>query len=471
MGEFDAVTERAAGFALTSAPSLVPALGVQRLDGALWLVSELDDGVWLDRLLGVSRPRPAQAIVISLDMIHGLQSVHTAGYAHGSVTAAQFRVGVDGKVRLDGWLAGALASSGPLDEQRRADLAAVAVLLADLADQARGYLPVTNGNTPAVVAALDAAVEQATMPDARADLVAAALEDACGADQEAAARTELAALVTALTTRDRPPAGRGPAEPAEPREPAEPVTGPTGPPVGGRRDEHRSDPRFDLSAAPHTRLRTIWRRLWTALAALVVIVAIVALEFAIFRERLTEDLHLLTGASARQQAADHPTRPPLAPIPAPAPATAGAVDRVDLRALDSCTPGTVCAVRVLVRLQPRPEQPQPEQPQPGPPQAPVQAGVEAMPQSEAQAMSQPRPPSPAQPLAVTWTFRAIDRCTGAEHTLPGGSLSVAPGGLQAQAVTRVLLPAGHALALTAVTSAPANAASSPLLVPTDQSSC
>jgi hypothetical protein len=240
--------------------------------------------------------------------------------------------------------------------------------------------------------------------------------------------------------------------------PATPPPG-GGLPVGRLRDGFSSDLRSGLS----TRLRTVWRRLWTALAALVVIAGIVALEFAFLHERLMQDLHLLTGASAREQAAGHPTRPPLGPVPAPAPATAGTVDRVDLRALDSCTPGTVCAVRVLVRLQPQPEQLQP--------QGPVPAKAEAMPQPQAQAMSPPGAQAPEKPLRVTWTFRAIDRCTGATHALPGGSLSVAPGGREAQAVNRVLLPAGQVLALIAVTGAPATAASAPLPVPTDQSSC
>jgi hypothetical protein len=72
---------------------------------------------------------------------------------------------------------------------------------------------------------------------------------------------------------------------------------------------------------------------------------------------------------------------------------------------------------------------------------------------------------------VSWTFLSVDRCTGEARTLPGASLAVAPGSSEVQAVTEVPLPRGHALALIAMTDSPATAASPPVLMPPDQSSC
>jgi hypothetical protein len=64
-----------------------------------------------------------------------------------------------------------------------------------------------------------------------------------------------------------------------------------------------------------------------------------------------------------------------------------------------------------------------------------------------------------------------DRCTGSQRNAAGEVVSVAPGSDQAQAVSLVALPLGRALALTAVTSEPAGAASRPLLVPTGPGTC
>jgi hypothetical protein len=186
----------------------------------------------------------------------------------------------------------------------------------------------------------------------------------------------------------------------------------------------------------------VWQRIRTWVVALAVLLGVVALEFAFLHERLTHDLHVLQGA-------DRPGQSPqpqagvraaaLPPVRAPAPASSGAVAGLDLRAVEPCTPGTVCTVRVLVRLQPRTT-------------APGHTGQ-------------------LPPREVAWTFQVVDRCTGDQRTAAGGSVSVPPSGDQVQAVSAVPLPAGRALAVVAVTSQPASAASRPLAVPDGQGSC
>jgi hypothetical protein len=79
----------------------------------------------------------------------------------------------------------------------------------------------------------------------------------------------------------------------------------------------------------------------------------------------------------------------------------------------------------------------------------------------------------AEAQLVTWSYRIVDRCTGATapDTPAGGSVTVPAGSDRATAVGTVTLPAAHALAVVAVTDLPAAAASPPAFVgscaPTD----
>ncbi len=415
------VIERAEAVTSLRAPSLVPVLGVQRWDGALWLVSESDDGVWLDRVLELTRPSPAQAVVIGLDAVCGLQTVHAAGYAHGSICAGVLRLGPDGRLRLDGWAAGALSGSAPLAHRQRADVGAVGVVLADLARAVRGSPHTAAGSTPALLAALDAAAGCAARPGADAGLVAAPLEAVCGPGEDATTRTELAALV-ATATASRSMAARCPS-PA-----ASAPAGSTG---------------FPREARFGAALRGVWKRIWTWVVALAVLAAAVTLEYVLLHERITQNVHLLREGSQPGQGSAAPAGPApeaLQQVPEPAPASAGVVEGLDLRALQPCTPGAVCMVRVLVRLQPQPAQ-------------------------------QHTPGAPPQPRTVAWSFQVVDRCTGSQRGAAGGVVSVPPGGDQVQAVSTVPLPTGRFLAVTAVTSQPASVAGTPLLVSAGQNSC
>ena len=63
---------------------------------------------------------------------------------------------------------------------------------------------------------------------------------------------------------------------------------------------------------------------------------------------------------------------------------------------------------------------------------------------------------------VTWSYRVVDRCTGATDMAPGGTVTVPAGVDRAAAVGTVALPAGQAVAVLAVTDLPAAAASPPV---------
>jgi hypothetical protein len=142
----------------------------------------------------------------------------------------------------------------------------------------------------------------------------------------------------------------------------------------------------------------------------------------VLRDKIGTDVGLLLDAGRSGATPSDEPEPDGLPIPLPAPATAGPVAAVDLRALTECAPGAPCTVRVLVRLEPA-----------------------------------------AQPRVVTWSYRLVDRCTGAATTAPGGTVTVPPGGTQATAVGTVDLPAVPAVAVVAVTGLPAVAAGPPVL--------
>ena len=105
----------------------------------------------------------------------------------------------------------------------------------------------------------------------------------------------------------------------------------------------------------------------------------------------------------------------------PAPAAAGSVAAVDLRPLAQCAPAAPCTLRLLVRLVPG-----------------------------------------ADPQTVTWSYQLVDRCTGAATTVPGGTVTVPAGAQRAAAVGTVALPDQRSVAVLAVTSSPATAASAPV---------
>ena len=70
----------------------------------------------------------------------------------------------------------------------------------------------------------------------------------------------------------------------------------------------------------------------------------------------------------------------------------------------------------------------------------------------------------AEQQVVSWSYRFVDRCTGATDTAAGGSVAVPAEGKQAAAVDALTLPAAQALAVVALTETPAAAASAPFIV-------
>jgi hypothetical protein len=238
------------------------------------------------------------------------------------------------------------------------------------------------------------------LPVAGVPVVAGMLREAAAVIDRTAVRAELAALVRAAGGDAGPARGSGPAG-----APSTAVgAAPAGPAISGGS-------------------RVARRRIGAWLLSLLVLAGVVLLEVAFLRDKIAGDIGLLLDAGRGGSAPFAAPAPDGLPIVPPAPAAAGGVHGIDLRALAQCTPGAPCALRLLVRLDPG-----------------------------------------ADPQVVTWSYVITDRCTGATVTAPGGTVTVPVQGERAAAVGTVALPAAKAVAVVAVTDAPAAAASPPVLL-------
>jgi hypothetical protein len=156
-----------------------------------------------------------------------------------------------------------------------------------------------------------------------------------------------------------------------------------------------------------------WRRGWPWLAAVLAVVLVVVTELGLLQTRLRADLARLHDAGGVPAAAPAAV-PTLPPLPVVAPAADGDVTGVRLRVLHPpCASGGGCTLLV---------------------------GVER------------RPGAPATP--TPWTVLAVDRCRGG--ATPVGTGVTADDGY---GLVTVALPPGAALAVAAVTTGPARAAS------------
>jgi hypothetical protein len=295
---------------------------------------------------------------------------------------------------------------GHLPGTEEPDLTAAATLLDDLGGAARRTARHPDARAVERLAALDAAVVEATRPGGTIAAVAAGLRDA-DASGGTAARAELARLVAAAHGR---------------------VAGPV-PGAAGSAPRPSAPPAPAAGRAPRGLARSVAARTWKWAVSLLVLVTVIAIEFAFLRDQIARDIAALLDAGGPGSTTSDASAGGPAPVVAPAPPTAGAVTAVDLRTMGPCAPGQACEARVQVRLRPG-----------------------------------------SEPQTVDWAFHVVDRCTGAVVVLPGGTVTVPPNGDRADAIDALALPPGDALAVLALTGAPDTAASAPVSVPA-QGSC
>jgi hypothetical protein len=168
----------------------------------------------------------------------------------------------------------------------------------------------------------------------------------------------------------------------------------------------------------------LWPRIWKPLAIASVILLVLSVEFHLFGDTVKRNVETLLSGNA--QAASGPKRP--APLPDLGPPAMGPISHLELRPLDNCRPQGTCNAVVQVAVQPQ-----------------------------------------GTPREVTWNFELFDRCGSLHESRPGGVLTVPAGHDRAVQTVAVAIPAGRALALVPVTTAPARVAGTPVpLYPNNQ---
>ncbi len=416
-------------------PALVPVLGVVAEGDQVWVCSELAPGVPLHRLLVVAALTPNQVAAVVEGVCRGLDVLHRAGLGHGALHARNVHVGPDGAIRLgDAGIAPLVADGERSQEEGGRDLAdwpgrdraAAAALFQRALEAGRRAGWVWRSPEARVLIEAAEALGQARNPSDVESALAALRRAATGCLEGtgATASAELAALVRRLESRP-------PAPPPGPARPPQPVPASAGPPSGG-------GTAADTAPTPQPRLSRGSRYVIAIGLAGLVLVVIVAVAIGWRHGSASRSFPRaspapVAGAVAPPVPTPVPTPVPVPtprPVPALAPGQAGPVTAVELQSPGDCRPGAPCAIRVTVQL---------------------------------------RPASTSVPLA--WSFEVFDRCTGALIELPGAQMSADPGWNYAYDTSYPMLPPGRGLAVVAVTSEPARAASAPLLVPAGEPSC
>jgi len=397
-------------------PELVAVLGAELSDGRVWVLSELCEGVTLRRLLAVASLTAAQWAVVARSILAGLGALHRRGLVHGALHPGNVHVAADGRVRLaDGGLAVPAPSPASLDELRQRDLSAAWSVLRTTAASGR------RSGWPAALAGLLAEAS----PDPRVrDAVRALLEadDGVGdAEVAARARAQLAALVE--------PLDRGRCAASANRARLEKMTTTADP--GWVTPTPRQQPAVLAVTTGSMNHGATIRRLAVAGAGCAVAVAATILGAGHLAHReqpaVGRSAHRAPGPTTTTAASPSPK--PLPALPLLAPSSAGDVAAVSILPVGSCTPGASCTVTVRVDLEAHPQE------------------------------------------MVGWVLEIIDRCTGRRTEIEVRPMAAPPSFVYVYSPTTVLMPASSASAIIALTTAPAHAASVPLLVPAAAAIC
>lgn len=421
----DAGHDAASMLAGLVSPHLVPLLGLAEQDDATWLVSAYVEGVSLTRLIGAATLTPVQAGFLAIGVVRGLLRLHQAGLAHGRLTGDNVLVRTDGEPTLTDWAPGALAGARDAREAAVDDVAAMQAMALEVARNADRPVVRHHAAYDELMAALEHPVEGEDMAGLHARLEQALLSSVGNDTGMAGPRAEIARLVTTLARRRSPNGHR------EVRGLRVPIPVPEVLPEGR------------LSEAD-------WRRagsgpwLWRAAVPAVVLV-VLAGAFVVGRGPVGDLLDGLgdesTSSSApgpsQPAASDGPsadTSPSAGPTPAPvpslAPSAAGEVSAVEIRPYAECTAGATCLLRTTARVTPS-----------------------------------------VDGRLVRFEVAVVNRCSGTVRTRPAGDVTAAPGWTSVYVTTSVTMPRAGSLAVVALTTDPARAASSPLLVPVAGGSC
>jgi hypothetical protein len=313
---------RATPLAEIDSAELVPVHGVALRPDAVWLVSALDGGIPLQRLVqlvGLSQP---QAALVAAGIVDGVAELHTLGLGHGRLHAGNVHVGADGAVRLGDWAPSALLPADSGDGLHAADLAAARTLAAALIAGAHGGAPAGAPDPKDLVAAIELSADIPMLSTVLDEaLPTPSMRDRTRGELAAlvAAVQRPSAVVPALRVVDEPSRRAAPTQRAAPAERRQP-------PLGG----------------------LAW--LWKLVAALAALALVIGVEAAVLGDRIVRDLQTLRSPLITQPAQASGSRTAL---PVLGVASAGLVTRVEARPLQSCAAGEACVLRVTVQIQPQ----------------------------------------------------------------------------------------------------------------------
>jgi hypothetical protein len=310
-------------------PNLVPVLAVGEREGGIWVVSELDAGRPLHRLLAIATLTPEQAALVTVGILEGLRALHDAGLWHGRLDERAVHVGAAGQVRLGEW--GLDLDGADRGERWGNDRAAALRLLARLRRSVRQ----PGGRQAAASSSLLTALHACGAQDGdQVALLARAHESAEVLARSAAgerAADELPALISMLERDPRPSPARGAeALPAAPH----PLRSPEA-----------------VWAQPSHRGR--WLAAGLTVLLLVVVGGVAGLNA--WHPRTVAVVPRPGPAASPRPATPPPTRAVPRPVPDLAPPTASPITAIEIQPLQGgCQTGAACPVQVTVRLQPQP---------------------------------------------------------------------------------------------------------------------
>jgi hypothetical protein len=409
--------QRAAEVLATRHAALVPVRRIVRRGSNLWLLSDVDDGVSLHRLLDRAKPSLTEAASLAALVLDAVAALHEAGCTHAGLDSRSVRIGPAGEVRLTGWGSNALFPAGLDEETRRADVRAAAAIVGEIARSAgRPARPLT-GHEDKLLARLTSAADPRSLVRRGPLKAAHGLELAVGPpERRRAAGQRLATLVQAVAAADAPhPPGDTATDGATPG--IVPAAAPAG---------HAS---LERSLPPPARRPPIWPRIWKGAAIGAMVALLLGVELRFFGHRVQDNVHvLLSGDVHGASAAVGPRRP--APLPILGPATAGPITHLELRPLDGCRAGAVCNAVVQVTVAPQ-----------------------------------------DRPLDVAFGLEVVDRCRSVHEPRPGGVLSIPPGRDRAVQTVALPLPDGLSVAVIPLTSSPVTVAGTPMRLSADDGPC
>ena len=363
------------------------------------------DGIPLHRFLDRVKLSLAEAASLASLFLEAVAAMHESGCGHGSLDSGSVRIVPDGTVRLADWGPDA-PFVGLDDEVRRADIRAAAAIVDEIKKCAGRPNRDLTDVEDRLLARLSSAADPQSLRRRSPRKAARGLDLAGGrSEQREAARERVVSLVKALSGSE---AAAGAASSAQSRSLS---GGASSPPV--RR------------LPPPARRPPIWPRIWKPVAIVTAALLILGVEIHLFGDDVKRNVDALLSGDANAAAAGA-KRP--AALPDLGPPAAGPVTHLELRALESCRPEATCNAVVQVAVAPH-----------------------------------------DGPLDVAWRFELLDRCGSLREERPGGVLTVPPGKDRAVQTVSVALPAGQALTLVPVATAPARVAGTPLpLYPPDR---